>query len=262
MEQDNKKMIAILKKWESNLEKYGKLDEWTKIRDYQCLSAGLKRTKNARNLLDYCLVQEPKTQLLLLYIKGTQEDIIGMPLAVAAVSTRKRERFGDFDYTYARKRMYDERLKCADRRALCSIDIDLEDKCTERLVRRIVDKRMGQAYHREKKSSRFSELGNEKRFNTRHATSFQLHNMGIIECNGDSHRDRYTHWKRVYDEAAQKMVLKPKAGYATKEEAQAAIQLYRALHPEDKSKMSIYKCAYCGKYHIGHDRVFRSILEN
>jgi hypothetical protein len=48
--------------------------------------------------------------------------------------------------------------------------------------------------------------------------------------------------------------MKKKVEYATLEEAQLHIELYKFAHPKDKRLMHAYYCEHCGHYHIGHDR--------
>lgn len=36
---------------------------------------------------------------------------------------------------------------------------------------------------------------------------------------------------------------------------------YMMVHPEDQRPMSAYKCDYCGKWHIGHERLPQQIVE-
>ena len=49
-------------------------------------------------------------------------------------------------------------------------------------------------------------------------------------------------------------MLKAKLSYNSYEEAVEACNEYTINHPEDLNPMTAYKCDYCGKWHIGHER--------
>ena len=93
------------------------------------------------------------------------------------------------------------------------------------------------------------------------ATSFQLHNLGQVENVYGVTRTTSTHWKRSYDPIIGKVVFKKKMAYSTLEEAQAAAIEYKRRNPHDITKVTAYKCAYCGKYHIGHSTAISEELE-
>ena len=133
---------------------------------------------------------------------------------------------------------------------LKDVDITMEDGATSRKVRRIVEKRMCQAYHRQHKNC--GQNGGRDRHYMKRATSFQLHNLGQIECETGVCRTESTHWKRSYDPITGEVVFKKKMGYSTYEEAMEAARQFSLRHPEDKRTISAYKCAYCGMWHIGH----------
>ena len=137
-----------------------------------------------------------------------------------------------------------------DGKYLKDVDITMEDGATSRKVRRIVEKRMCQAYHRQHKNC--GQNGGRDRHYMKRATSFQLHNLGQIECETGVCRTESTHWKRSYDPITGEVVFKKKMGYSTYEEAMEAARQFSLRHPEDKRTISAYKCAYCGMWHIGH----------
>lgn len=148
------------------------------------------------------------------------------------------------------KKLYNEKLRFKNGEFLCNIDISLEDGKTSRKVRRIVEKRMCQAYYKLNKT--YNKEDNCTRHYIKRAISFQLHNLGNVEYVSGEHRTDSTHWKKVYDPICDCIVLKPKQGYSTYEEANEAAKLHMLRHPDDKYIVSAYKCIYCDKWHIGH----------
>lgn len=86
----------------------------------------------------------------------------------------------------------------------------------------------------------------------RRATSFQLYNIGQVEHVRNVSRGKSTHWKRVFDLETGNVVLKKKMAYPTREAAMEAIAKWHIDHPDDPREVHAYKCACCGKWHIGH----------
>ena len=85
------------------------------------------------------------------------------------------------------------------------------------------------------------------------AVSYELFVMGQVENVEQLSRGDSTHWKRQYDPNTGKVVFKKKHGYDTVEEAKAmAVQLVKD-RPWCEKAVSVYRCAYCHKYHIGHE---------
>ena len=110
-----------------------------------------------------------------------------------------------------------------------------------RMIRRIVEKRMCQEYHKQHKEG-FHSNGNKSRHQMKRAVSYQLYNIGQMEGE-DIHRDSSTHWKWKYDRNLKEWVLKKKVAYKTIEEAEIA-----AVRDEAKAKRDqineIYNTVY------------------
>ena len=153
-------------------------------------------------------------------------------------------------YETVTRKIYKEKLKFYNDTELKNFDIDLADGGMTKKVRRIVEKRMCQEYHR--KYGKSVNYGRFDSYQMKSATSFQLHNLGLAECKKGYTRSQSTHWKKVYDPIEGKVVLKKKAGYTTYERALVAAQEQVIRHPEDPRPIHVYKCAHCHQWHIGH----------
>ena len=168
-------------------------------------------------------------------------------------STSKRKKtFGQQErYEHVTKAIFNEKLKCKDDTWLRSIDITTEEPWLVKKVRRIIEKRMCQTYYKQHKEV-FHEHGNQSRHNMKRAVSYELHIMGQVEKVGKQSRGNSTHWKKSYDPNTGKVVFKKKVGYNTLEAAkESAIKLVNDK-PWCRKAVSVYKCAHCNMYHIGH----------
>ena len=177
---------------------------------------------------------------------------------INATNTRRQKTFGQQErYCYVTKSIFNERLKCKDDIWLRNIDITTEDSKTARKVRRIIEKRMCQTYHKQHKNT-FHECGNRSRHNMKRAVSYELYIIGQVENVYKVSRGASTHWKRQYDPHTGKVVFKKKFGYETIEEAKASA--IRLVHdkPWCHKAVSVYKCVHCNKYHIGHESSYTS----
>lgn len=173
----------------------------------------------------------------------------------AKSTTRKRRKktFGQQErYLAVTKSIFNERLKCTGTPWLRNIDITMAVPKIVRKVRRIIEKRMCQTYYKQHKSV-FHRCGNKSRHHMKRAVSYELFVMGQVENVEQLSRGDSTHWKRQYDPNTGKVVFKKKHGYDTVEEAKAmAVQLVKD-RPWCEKAVSVYRCAYCHKYHIGHE---------
>lgn len=163
---------------------------------------------------------------------------------------RKPESVGQgsryFDIT---RRIHDEKLHFAKGMNLRNFDISIAAPSASRKVRRIVEKRMCQAYHRLSHAKGRTE-SNRRRQDMRKAVSYQLKNLGQID--EVTQRSAGTHWKKAIDKVTGRLVLKPKQSYKTLEEALMVARDYCEHHSGEPLPMTAYKCVYCKKYHIGH----------
>ncbi len=157
-------------------------------------------------------------------------------------------------YKYTVQRVYQEKIKFDGMQGLFlkNVDVTLEDPKYARKIRKIVDKRMGQECY--KMNNGYKLNTNHLRHNMRQATSYMLDSMGVIEniIEDGITRDESTHWKRTIDPYTQMPVLKKKLCFNTEKEAILAAGQRALTHPFE-TPMTAYKCASCGKWHIGHN---------
>ena len=100
---------------------------------------------------------------------------------------------------------------------------------------------------------------NRYRHSIQRAVSFNLYNKRYAEYDAEL-RSPGTHWKVRTHNSKGKKVLVAKFSYNTYEEAVEACTCYMMAHPEDSCPMSAYKCDYCGKWHIGHERLHQQVM--
>ena len=244
------KIENLFMRWKRIIEKSGSLELADPNKDYNLISTFI-RQGNPRKIAamvadcrDCSLASEFDSKKLLYLINKLLRNI-SKHLRPAVSQSCK--------YISATRRMFDEKIRCLNGRPLRTIDVSIEDGSTSRLVRRIVEKRMSQAYYRQSRGS--DGQSNRSRHYRDRAVSFQLHNIGQIEDVDAVERMHSTHWKEMYDEVTGQTVLKKKMGYTTLSEAEAAAERWRIDHPEDKLQVVAYQCTHCNKYHIGHNRL-------
>lgn len=246
-----------LKRWETSLKKYGKVDQWSINDDYCIIREFITygKSKEAQNAVrecrDYSISSVCDASVLLIKVQNanrilnkTNDDRLN-PNPMADITTSQAKR-----YESTTKKLYKEKLRFKKGQSLKDIDISIEDGETSRKVRRIVEKRMCQAYHRQHKHSGKNDTHN--RHNMKRATSYQLHNLGLIEYERGFQRSESTHWKKTFDPILGERVLKKKTEYSSYEEAADAAIHFALRHPNDERPINAYKCSLCGKWHIGH----------
>jgi len=160
------------------------------------------------------------------------------------------------------QRLFEERLHFKGEMLLRNFDIETESAHDSRIVRRIVEKRMCQAYHRMNKGMCDAALSNKDRYWKRRAISFQLYNIGQVDDIHSTSRGESTHWKKMYDPQTGKVVFKKKMAYPNEGAALEAIKLWKIEHVEDTKEMAAYQCSHCHKWHIGHytDNIQNTII--
>ena len=170
------------------------------------------------------------------------------------VTKRRREKtLGQQErYSSVTKSIFNERLKCLSDTWLRNIDITTAVPKVVRKVRRIIEKRMCQTYHKQHKCV-FHKCGNKSRHNMKRAVSYELFVMGQVENVEHLSRGDSTHWKRQYDPNTGKVVFKKKHGYQTVEEAKAHAIQFIIDNPLCQKAINVYKCSLCNMYHIGHE---------
>ena len=135
---------------------------------------------------------------------------------------------------------------------LRNFDVETESSRDSKKVRRIVEKRMCQAYHRAHKKCHSEGFSNRDRYWKQRATAFQLYNIGQVENVTNVSRGVSTHWKVMFDPQTGQKVYKKKMAYSTEQEALDAVKKWKLKHPSDLKEMHAYKCDFCNKWHIGH----------
>ena len=246
----------IICKWNSSLGKFGKIDQWqfesdiASIDRYTSSCEASPCTNALRRIMYFATTTTPDKKMLQealsTGIKKLTEQIGESKYSMTA----GRSHIAD-TYQYATKRVFNEKLRFKDNRYLRNIDPIMEDGETARKVRRIVEKRMCQEYYRMRKGCSAME-GRRDRFAEIRATSYQMQNLGQIEEIEGLTRTEATHWKRSYDYVTGKVVLKPKKSFETLEEAEADARKRNRRLEKGCTPYTAYRCAYCGKYHIGH----------
>lgn len=249
-------VIKILKSWEMPLERYGKLDEWKLDKKLSVLGSYLiehdddqKVLNVVRNVRDAIICTPFNTGLILTNIKHVLKLVEDNPqpcLFVKNIKYGQRKRF-----KHETLRIFEEKLRFKNDMPIRNFDIEVESARDSRLVRRIIEKRMCQAYHKMNKHE--EKESNNSRYWKHRATAFQLYNIGQVEHLQNVSRGKSTHWKRDFDPFTGEIVFKKKMAYSTKIEALDAIKIWENVnHPEDKGKMHAYECKICHKWHIGH----------
>lgn len=172
---------------------------------------------------------------------------------VTRSKNRKKKTFGQQErYEHVTKAIFNEKLKCKAGTWLRNIDITTAAPWLAKKVRRIVEKRMCQTYHKQHKED-FRLHGNRSRHDMKRAVSYELHIIGQIEDIEKRSRGNATHWKKKYDPITGKVVFKKKVGYHTIEEAKESAIKLSTDEPWCHRIISVYKCSLCNMYHIGHE---------
>ena len=249
-------ILTLLKRWESSLINFGKLDDWRIIEDYSELASFIasdypKKVRYAvKECRDYAISERWDAERLLSIVQNANR-ILRKRLERKAQRTNENDEVVGQSKRFksTTRKLYNEELKCKTGTYLKDVDITIESGAMSRLVRRIVEKRMCQAYYQLNKNC-VHDGGHDRHWMKR-ATSFQLHNLGQIEHVSGICRSESTHWKRTNDPVTGERIFKKKLGYTTYEEAaKAALQYHQ--EKGDKRPVHAYKCAFCGKWHIGH----------
>lgn len=262
-----KSVQNILRSWESSIERYGKIDSWKINESFSVIGDYLRGNDDSReiNMLvrqirDMAIISCFNETLLskinkVLYLLIPKKNIPACYLVKRNGRIKKEGQESRF--RGETKHLFEERLRFKEGMLLRNFDIETERKSDSRKVRRIIEKRMCQAYHRRHKREP-SEISNRERYWMKRATAFQLYNIGQIENVNFVSRGNSTHWKRMFDPQIREVVFKKKMSYTTKKDALKAIEKWEKECPNDIHKMHAYQCAICKKWHIGHDNVFHN----
>ena len=259
----NTEVVKVLKSWKSSLDYYEKLDRWKLSANLSVLGAYL-RTKD-ENVKMMRLVKQIRDKALcptfdLLSMKELLNrffDSLNLSHAEEESNTTHKSHCTvkegqGFRYKGQTQRLFEERLHFKGEMLLRNFDIETESAHDSRIVRRIVEKRMCQAYHRMNKGMCDAALSNKDRYWKRRAISFQLYNIGQVDDIHSTSRGESTHWKKMYDPQTGKVVFKKKMAYPNEGAALEAIKLWKIEHTGDTKEMAAYQCSHCHKWHIGH----------
>lgn len=259
-------LTRIFNRWLKMLTNYGKLDETTLQNDFIVIAKVLKSHETKKDIKravqrcrDYALVTVMQitdfvhslTYALDLLCKA-QENRELRKVKKAYADQGMTERYRPLS-----KRLAKEKIRKIGREVIYT-DRHTDDAETTRLVRRIVEKRAAQEAH--KNAGKHDRETNRYRHSIQRAVSFNLYNKRYAEYDAEL-RAPGTHWKVQTHNSKGKKVLVAKFSYNTYEEAVEACARYMMAHPEDSRPISAYKCDYCGKWHIGHERNPQEIIE-
>lgn len=250
-------LTYVFNRWMKMLTSYGKLDEQSLNADFQLMSKiikgkhynkELKRT--VRHCRDYALSEFSKINDLMRTASAALNILCKLLSSkeIKVIEKAYADQGMTEKYRPLSKRLAKEKIRKIGKEMRFT-DKYTDDKCTTRLVRRIVEKRAAQTVH--KHVSEGGRKTNRYRHMVKRATSFSLYNKRYAEYDAQL-RAPGTHWRVVKQSSKGKIVLTAKHCYNTYEEALEACRIYLLKHPEDQRPLSAYKCDYCGKWHIGH----------
>lgn len=259
----DKEIKKVLKSWGTSLERYGKLDGWNFSQNLSILGDYLRSKKDSnsirslvRQIRDKALSQAVDVELMMSLIKKAfayDEPEAEQQEELQASGQREQKNGQDVRFRYETERIFSEKLRFKGGMQLRNFDVETESPYDSRKVRRIVEKRMSQAYYRMRRKARSLNPSNKDRYWEHRAIAFQLYNIGQVENVKDNSREISSHWKEMFDLYTKDVVLKKKMAYSTEKEATDAINQWKINHPMDMVEMVAYKCSSCDKWHIGHN---------
>ena len=260
----------ILTSWESSLVRYGKIDCWNYSENLTTLGRYLR--SNESTLEEHYLIKYIRDSIIgvnfnvksvlkaiqkLMNLEAVKEKELTSML-VKMDGNRIVLNGQDVRFKKETEKIFKEKLKFKKGMLLRNFDIETEAPHDSKKVRRIVEKRMCQAYHRMHKKDEGYKTSNREKYWMDRATAFQLYNIGQKEKARNTRRGESTHWKWKKDPITHELVLKKKMGYKNEEAAQKAIAQWQINHPYDSREITAYKCNYCNKWHIGHRSKFQN----
>ena len=263
----NKEITKILKRWATSLERYGKLDKWEFNKSLSILGDYLRSKDDSatlrgliRQIRDKAICPSFDAAAMLSLIQKVLaiQGVIVKPQVCLEIKDGQRIPKNGQDVKFRREteHLFGEKLRFKNGMLLRNFDIETESARDSRMVRRIVEKRMCQAYHRMNRKSIKANTSNHTRYWEKRATAFQLYNIGQVENVKNVSRGQRTHWKRMYDPRTGGIVFKKKMAYSSEQDALDAIEQWKRDHPSDSNEMHAYKCVICHKWHIGHNSIF------
>lgn len=259
----NTEVVKVLKSWKSSLDYYEKLDRWKLSANLSVLGVYL-RTKDEDVKVMRLVKQIRDKALCPMFDLLSMKELLNRFFDSLNLSNAEEEYIATHKSHYTVKegqgfrfkgqtqRLFEERLHFKGEMLLRNFDVETESAHDSRIVRRIVEKRMCQAYHRMNKGFCDMALSNKDRYWKRRAISFQLYNIGQVDDIHSTSRGESTHWKKMYDPQTGKVVFKKKMVYPNEDAALEAIRLWKIEHTGDTKEMAAYQCSHCHKWHIGH----------
>jgi hypothetical protein len=259
-------LTYIFNRWLKMLTSYGKLDESGLDDDFTAIAKvvkadGVKKDikRAVQRCRDYALSEFAKIEDLIRSLTTALKVLCKAQdnPAVKQIKKSYADQGMTEKYRPLTKRLAREKIRKIGREVTFT-DWHTDDKETTKLVRRFVEKRAAQAVH--KNTHKRDRETNRYRQSVRRATSFSLYSKRYTDYDAQL-RAPGTHWKVVKQTCKGKKVLAAKFSYNSYEEAVEACNRYMMNHPNDLRPMSAYKCDCCGKWHIGHERVEISEIE-
>lgn len=261
----NTKIKNILKKWENSLKRYNKLDKWSFNENISQIGLYLRRKEDDRLIINivrqirdnvispYFNAEQVLRQIEMIFTQLEMKECTDLHMMTKSSRRRTKKNGQEVRFRGETNKIFEEKLKFKNGMLLRNFDIETENAYDSRKVRRIVEKRMCQAYHKMHRFQQIDrEISNKNRYWKKRATAFQLYNIGQIENVRFVSRGKSTHWKKMFDPLTGKVVLKKKMTYLNLEDALKSIEKWKIDHPYDKKEMQAYECNVCHKWHIGH----------
>ena len=256
----------ILASWESSLTRYGKIDNWNFSENLSLLGRYLRANKDENKNIHYLIkyirdtviTKDFNTENVLNAIhkvmKLEEENTKSTSICFLAKRNKRRVVLNGQEVRFKSEtqKLFTEKLKFKNGELLRNFDIETESCSDSRKVRRIVEKRMSQAYHKMNRHEEGYKTTNNERYWMKRATAFQLHNIGQKEKVRNVTRGLSTHWKKQYDPLTHEIVFKKKMAYRNEAAALKAIEEWKRKYPKQRREMAAYQCSDCGKWHIGH----------
>ncbi len=225
----------ILTSWESSLIRFQKIDSWNYSENLATL--GWYLHNNDCTIEEYYLIKYIRDSIIgvnfnvksvlnaiqkLMNLEAAKEKDLTTML-VKMDGNRVVLNGQDVRFKKETEKIFKEKLKFKKGMLLRNFDIETEAPHDSKKVRRIVEKRMCQAYHRMHKKDEGYKTSNREKYWMDRATAFQLYNIGQKEKTRNTRRGESTHWKWKKDPITNELVLKKKMGYKNEESAQKAI---------------------------------------
>lgn len=249
----------VLNRWLKMLANYGKLDASSLCSDVEIISSFIGSTQVVDNIWRalvncryYAITKSGSVLSFLDQIEKTLKLLCRKQdcYEIRKIKKNRADQGMTERYRPLTKRLEKEKIRKLNKH-LAYVDLDFDDSYDVKLIRRIVEKRAAQDVHRWKNSK--SKDSNEFRQRVRRATSFSLYQTSFTDYDARK-RAPGTHWRVIRRTKKGKVILKSKKGFYSYQDALDACNRYVLRHPDDPIPMSAYKCEFCGKWHIGHDR--------